>query len=86
MALTESAQLDQQQNFYNLGYTSTESAQGTCSSNGLAPVVFSTVKGQTQLLTRSTSFFFEKYLAPNSNFTCHNNFREIFPDSRVPKN
>lgn len=60
MALTESAQLDQQQNFYNLGYTSTESAQGTCSSNGLAPVVFSTVKGQTQLFTRSTSFFFRK--------------------------
>ena len=40
MALTESAQLDQQQNVYNLDYTKTESAQGTCPSNGLAPVVF----------------------------------------------
>jgi hypothetical protein len=40
VALTEFAQLDQQQNVYNLAYTSTEPAQDTCSSNGLAPVVF----------------------------------------------
>ena len=40
MALTEFTQLDQQQDVYNLDYTSTEPAQGTSSSNGLAPVVF----------------------------------------------
>lgn len=37
MVLTESFQLDQQQNVYNLDYTSTEPTQGTCLSDGLAP-------------------------------------------------
>jgi hypothetical protein len=30
-------------------------------------------------------FFVEKYLALDPYLACHNNFREIFPDSRVPK-